>query len=494
MKAARTNQNQPHLDIINPHSGDVIYSVPEATPAEMDHVFDNARKAFQTIKKMSVRERLDAILSFGSTIEKNTEEIMERIYQETGKTRMELTFETLEIIATVNFYNEHAEEILADKDVEIFADGNSKTGKTFYEPMGPVLVISPWNFPFILSMNPTICAMVAGNPVILKPSEYTPLYGLYEKLIEESELPEHMLQIVYGGKETGSALIDREPAKIIFTGSIRGGKAVMKHAADYLIPVELELGGKDPLVVLDDANIDRAVEGALWGSMVNTGQVCVSTERLYVHEKVYDEFVNKFVERAKQLKTPRDIKFSEDQYNLEIGGINTDFQLENIKDQIEDAKIKGASILMGGHEINEAHSFEPTVVTDVTDDMKIAKEETFGPVVTVTKFSSDEEAIELANNTEYGLDASVWTSDTDRGTKIAHGIESGNCTINNVMTFDAALPFGGSKHSGFGRYMGEDGLIGFSNKKSIIIDQSDAPNELFWFPYTEEKLKKMMGG
>lgn len=486
MKARKLDVVTPHLDVINPHNGETIYSVPEATTAEMDEAFKNARSAFEKTKKMSVRERLDMLLRIKSAIENNAPEIMERVYKETGKTRMELGMEAYTANFLIDFYDQNAEQILADKEIALFAESNTKKAITVYEPIGPVLVISPWNFPFILSMSPAVCAIAAGNPVIIKPSEYTPLCGMYEKIIEDSGLPEHMLQVIYGGKQTGSDLIDRKPAKIIFTGSVASGKAVMKHAADYLIPVELELGGKDPMIIFDDANIDRAVEAALWGSMLNTGQICTSTERMYVHENIYDEFMEKFLKRAGELTTVKEVKPDDDQYNLEVGCINTDFQLEKIKDQVEDAKSKGAKILLGGNEITDVHSFEPTVITDITDDMKITFEETFGPVVTVTKFSSEQEATDLANKTDYGLDACVWTSDEERGIRMAHSIVSGNCTVNNVMTFDAALPFGGSKQSGFGRYMGAEGLIGFSNKKSIIIDQNDAPAEPYWFPYTKE--------
>jgi len=337
-----------------------------------------------------------------------------------------------------------------------------------------------------------LTAFVAGNAIVFKPSEWTPLKGLIEDIIEKSGFIKDAIQVVYGGKDTGRKLIDRKPARIMFTGSTRAGKQIMKQAADYLIPVELELGGKDPMVILDDANVDRAAHAAAWGGILNCGQTCTSVERVLVQDKVYDEFVANLKGKLSKLTTLQTHEGVPDEGDMDVGVMTAPFQVEKVVDQIEDAKAKGATIQTGGERVGETHCVQPTLITDVDNTMKVVTEETFGPVISVQKFTTEDDAVRMANDSEYGLSASVWSANADRADRIGRQIETGNVSINNVLAtqVNSALPYGGTKQSGFGRYKGPHGLHAFSNIKSVIFD-STSQREIFWYPYTKEKYALM---
>jgi acyl-CoA reductase-like NAD-dependent aldehyde dehydrogenase len=337
-------------------------------------------------------------------------------------------------------------------------------------------------------MLPTITAFVAGNSVVYKPSEWTPLKGLVEEIIEKSGFMKDAVHIVYGGKETGRKLIDQRPAKILFTGSTRAGRQIMEQAAKYLIPVELELGGKDPMVVFEDANIHRTAAGAVWGAMTNCGQTCTSVERLFVQERIYPEFVEVLKQKIEKLSHPASHPDRSDAGDLDVGSMTARFQIEKVEQQVNDAVAKGATLHTGGKRTGDSSDYPPTLLTDTNDDMQITREETFGPVLTVTPFKTEDEAIRLANDSPYGLSASVWSKDLERATRVARAIETGNVSINNVLATqgNSALPFGGTKESGFGRYKGPHGLHSFSNIKSIMID-GGSQSEPHWFPYSKEK-------
>ncbi len=297
------------------------------------------------------------------------------------------------------------------------------------------------------------------------------------------------MEVVYGGKEVGSACIEEKPDKIFFTGSEAAGKAIMRRAADDLIPVELELGGKDPFVVFEDANVNRTVNGALWGSNTNSGQTCTSVERIFVQDSIYPEFVSEFKREVEKLKTPATMGNSYSDKAADMGCMTAEFQIAKLEEQIQDAVSKGATVECGGKREPGAHHFPPTLITGVTPDMKIYYEESFGPVATVMAFKDEAEAIRLANDSPYGLSASVWSNDVRRADRVARAIVTGNVSINNVLATqgNAALPFGGVKKSGMGRYKGAHGLYSFSNIKSIMVDQNSGRYEPIWYPYTEEK-------
>jgi len=487
--AETPQDNIASIPVKNPRTGEVLYSVRECSDDDVAEVYRKAAAAHQTLRGTTVEQRVAETLKLRDYIRDQRESICRRVVEETGKCRTDaLLTEVYAALDIIAYYAKHAVKFLADQSVKTPIVLKGKQSKIFYEPLGTVLVIAPWNYPFNLSFIPAISAFLAGNAVVIKPSTQTPLKGVYEDMIAESGFMKDAIQVVYGSRKTGHKLIEAQPAKIFFTGSTAGGRAVMAQAATHLIPVELELGGKDPMIVFDDAPLERAANGLLWGGLVNCGQTCTSVERLYVQAGVFDRFVALLREKIAALTT-WDTLEGQDGGHLCIGCMTTDFQLETIEDQLAKAKAKGAKVVCGGVRKPGSHVFPPTVVTDTDPSMAIVREETFGPVIVAAPFTTEQEAIDRANDSVYGLSASVWSTDLARAERVARALVTGNVSINNVLATQGnpALPFGGAKHSGFGRYRGPFGLHAFSNVKSVMIDKSRARTELNWYPYTQEK-------
>jgi acyl-CoA reductase-like NAD-dependent aldehyde dehydrogenase len=489
------------IRVKNPRTGEYLYSIHETSADEIDAIYARAHKAHAVISAMSVEQRVAESRKLKAYIVAHREEIVSRICEETGKPRQEamLTeiFPTLDLL---DYYGKNAVQILRDEHVKTPILLKGKKSVIYYEPMGPVLIISPWNYPFNLSMTPIITALIAGNAVVFKPSEYTPLRGVIEGIVEGSGFLNGtpVLQVVYGARETGSLLNNGQPSKIFFTGSERAGKAIMAQAAQYLTPVELELGGKDPMIVFEDVDIDRTVNGALWGSMTNSGQTCTSVERIYVHEKIYPQFVARLKQGIAGIAHPLSQREGQDEASLGMGCMTTDFQVRKVEEQVQDALLKGATLEAGGKRLDDSQTFPPTLISGVTKEMNIYYDESFGPITTIASFKSEAEAITLANDSPYGLSASVWSDDIERAKRVARAIHTGNVSINNVLATqgNAGLPFGGIKSSGFGRYKGAHGLHAFSNVKSIMIDRNSNKQEVTWYPYSAEKyamLSQMIG-
>ncbi len=484
------SEQSPVITVINPRTGKEIYSIPEPTIEDVDRIYDTARAAFDVFGRMSVGQRLQEISKLKHYLLENREHIADRIVEETGKCRTDaMILDIFPSIDIIDFYEKNAKKILRDQRLKTPIMLIGKKSKVMYEPMGVVLVISPWNYPFHLSFVPALCAMVAGNAVILKPSRYTPLRGVMEDMVEKSGFMKGVFQVAYASRKTANRLIEHRPAKIHFTGSVGVGKTIMAQAAQSLIPVELELGGKDPFVVFDDVNIERTVNGALWGSFANCGQTCIGVERIFVQDTIYDKFVQTMQEKTGKLRHLATPGGPVDDRALGVGSMTADFQLKEIEEQLAEAKEKGAKILCGGERVPNTQILPPTIVTDADNSMAVQFNETFGPVVTITKFRNEEEAIQMANDSPFGLSASVWSKDLDRADRVARRISAGSVSINNVMGTQGnpGLPFGGVRDSGFGRYKGIWGLHAFSNIKAVLVDRQLPRIEPYWYPYSVEK-------
>lgn len=462
----------------------------EPTEAQVAEIFQDAKKAAGYLRKSTLQARIKAVSGLIDYINANKDDIADQIVKETRKSRSDaMISEIMGVLDNFEWLVHNAKKILNDKKVPTPITLLGKKSRIYHEPLGTVLIIAPWNYPFHIGLTSIMAAFICGNATVFKPSEVTPLIGLFEKIFATEPLIAQSVFVVYGAGETAQRLINAKPAKIFFTGSERTGKRILSQAAPLMIPVDLELGGKDQAIVFDDVNLERAVNGIIWGGLTNAGQSCSSTERIYVQETLYPEFINAMTAAVNRLV----INYG-DTGNADIGGITTDFQLSIIQRHVDDAKAKGATLhtggtVIGGTDGQESHCFLPTVISGLTADMDITHEETFGPVLPVMPFKTEADAIELSNDTPFGLSASVWSGDKKRAERVARALECGAVSINNVMLTEANpwLPFGGTKASGFGRQKGEEGLLGYTRSKSVLIDANSSKLEPNWYPYTQKK-------
>jgi aldehyde dehydrogenase (NAD+) len=463
-------------------------SVQSRPPAEMAReAFERARAGQASLRRLSVADRARHLDALRRVVLARREEIVGRIHQETRKTLGDaLISEIFGVLDNLAWLAREAPRELADKKVSTPLALMGKSSWIFHEPLGTILVISPWNYPFYQALVPIAAALVSGNTVVYKPSEWTPLEGLIESLLGEAGVPADWVRIAYGDGAVGEALIDERPDKIFFTGSTRTGRKVMRQAAERVIPVELELGGKDAMIVFDDVNQRRAAAGAAWGAFTCTGQSCTSVERLYVQESIYESFRAALVDETTRIKVS-----GEATTDADVGAMTTDFQVAIVARQVEDAKARGARFLTGGEWDGQSRLIPPMVVDEMREDMLLAREETFGPLLPLFRFRTEDEVVRMANDSEYGLTASVWSKDLDRARRVARALSAGGVSINNVMLTEGnpALPFGGVKSSGFGRFKGAHGLHAFCNIKSVLVDKDSAKIEANWYPYTPEKYR-----
>ncbi len=423
----------------------------------------------------------------------NADRVLDVVVSETGKPYDEA--QSIELGYTVmafNFWSKQAARYLADERVPSW-NNPIAVGKKLvlrYVPIGVVGVIGPWNFPLVNSFGDCIPALMAGNSVMLKPSEVTPLSSqLMLEMMLECGLPENVLQNITGDGATGAALIDNVDL-IMFTGSTRTGKLVMKAAAERVIPCYLELGGKDPMIVCADADIERAANAATFYGFNNGGQVCISTERVYVEEPVYDEFVQRVTDNVHTLRQGR----STGAGTVEVGAVIFEPQQKIIEDHVRDAVAKGAKVLTGGHvKPGPGRFYEPTVLVDVDHTMACMTEETFGPTLPIMKVRDTEEAIRLANDSQYGLQASVWTRDIDRGEAIARRVEAGVVCVNDAQINYTALnlPMGGWKTSGLGTRHGAGGIKKYTKIQSLLVTRRALKREPLMYPYSARKTKAL---
>lgn len=477
------------LRVLNPVTLESVGEFEAATAKDVAMAVATAREAQVSWAAKSYDQRGEYMQRALKVLLDRQDQFMDQVIAETGRSRLETLF--MEIFPTadsLNFYSKRAKKILADKPMPMHLL-RMKKAKITYKPLGVIGIITPWNGPFVLSLNPTVQALMAGNAVILKPSEVTPFSGqLVEKLFQEAGLPDGVLQVLLGDGATGAALVNGGVDKISFTGSVATGRKVGEACGRNLVRCTLELGGKDPMLVCADADIERAAGGAVFGCFMNNGQYCSSTERIYVVEEVADDFTARVVAKVQELRVGKEGEF-------DLGPFIFDKQMEKVKDQIADAVAKGAKVLTGGKNIEALgkYFFEPTVLADVTHDMKIMTEETFGPVLPIMRVRDEAEGIRLANDTEYGLGGNVWSKDKDRAEVLARQIDAGSVTINDAsLTYGALeLPFGGAKSSGLGVVNGESGLKGYCREVPIVADRFGPKAESIWYPYDQKTFDGM---
>ncbi|MFZ0181261.1 MAG: aldehyde dehydrogenase family protein, partial [Candidatus Dormiibacterota bacterium] len=361
------------------------------------------------------------------------------------------------------------------------------------DPHGVIGIISPWNYPFSIPATESLSALVTGNAVVLKPSELTSLNALQlASLLHQAGVPEDVFQVVIGDGSAGSALLNAGIDKLVFTGSVGTGKRIAQAAAARLLPVVLELGGKDPMLVLDDADVDVASSGAVWASFANCGQACLSVERCYVHRSLYEAFLEACVQKTKRVRVGDG---SDPQ--TDVGPMIHEQQLRNVEAHVEDARRRGARVLTGGSRLPHLGPkfYAPTVLADVNHAMHIMREETFGPVLPIMPFDSDDDAIRLANDSDYGLAASIWTQNRARGETLARRIEAGTVMVNDaVACFGISeAPHGGVKASGMGRTHGRFGLEEMVRIKHVDSDRLPRLKQVWWYGYGEAFMRQMEG-
>jgi acyl-CoA reductase-like NAD-dependent aldehyde dehydrogenase len=458
-------------------------------------ILSKARSAFETWSELSLKTRMELFRKAYGEFLSARDEIAELISQQTGKPLVESYTEVFAILDCFKYYLKHLPNLVKDTKV---ATANPllriRKGFVRYEPLGVVVVISSWNFPFLLAMHHIVPALLVGNVVVHKPSENTSAVGLkIREIFDRGYLPRGVLEIVNGLADVGNALVNAKVDKICFTGSTEVGRKIYRSAAANLTPVNMELGGSDAMVVLDDANLERSANAAVWGGFTNAGQACLSVERLYVHESIFEQFLQQLIEKASKIRPLVDASEGE------LGSLINSQQLQKINRLVKDAIQKGAAVLLGGNARADKGDcyFEPTILTKVTSAMEIYKEEIFGPVMVVTPFITDEEAVFLANDSDFGLSASVWTQNRKRGLAIARKIHAGSVLINDLFLHIAQseAPYLGRKNSGLGVGHGTWGIQELVRPKYINCDRPMVnrilgsvlkrlvDNDLWWFQY-----------
>ncbi|SHM25997.1 aldehyde dehydrogenase family protein [Cryptosporangium aurantiacum] len=468
-----------HLVSSSPATGGEVGRIPVTDPDAVRSAVEKARAASAWWAALGYSGRRTRLLAWRALIVQRMDELADLMHRENGKPSDDAMLEVLITVHHLDWAAKKAAKVLGPRRVPSGLLAANIAASLEYAPLGVIGVIGPWNYPVFTPMGSIAYALAAGNAVVFKPSEYTPLIGQWLVDTFAEVVPEHPVFVgVYGGGETGAALTTSGVDKIAFTGSTATGKKIMAAAAQTLTPVLIECGGKDPLLVDADADLDAAADAAVWGGMSNGGQTCIGTERVYVHEAVYEPFLAKLTAAAKNV-TPGEAP------DALYGPATMPSQLDVIRRHVDDALARGGKAVVGGAESVSGPFVGPVVLTDVPEDSAAVQEETFGPTLTVSKVRDMDEAVERANGTSYGLGAAVFSK--RRGVELARRIRSGMTAVNSVISFAsvAALPFGGVGDSGFGRIHGEDGLREFTRPKAIARQRFALPLAIYSFTRTD---------
>lgn len=509
-----------------PNEGEQIVSYNPATGAEVGRAHltsadevkqavEKSKAAFAEWRKISFAERRAFVMKAREVILAQLDDIAHLISDESGKPFGEaISMEIAPVLDLMQYFARNAENLLRPRKINIGLYGLlGRSSKIVYHPLGVVGIIPAWNYPFSIPLGEATMALMAGNTVIIKPSELTPLVGLkIGEIFAKAGAPENVIQILTGDGRTGAALVEAAPDKIMFTGSVATGKKIAEAAAKNLTSVVLELGGKDPMIVFADANLELAAAGAVWGAFCNAGQSCSSVERLYVQENVAERFTDLLVERTKQLKLGPG-----NREDVSIGAMSSERQVKIVEDHVDDFRREGAKILTGGKRASVLSPgfsrqdseqqpaeggtqsaglfYEPTVIAGVRNDMRPMQEETFGPTLPIATFKTEEEAIRLANDSKFGLTASVWTRDLDKGKRVAEKIEAGSVCVNEVLYTHGIgqTPWGGFKNSGRGRTHGLEGLMELVQPQHIHVNRFAILPNAWWMPYSENAVTTFRG-
>ena len=487
----------PASEVISfdPATGEEIGRAPLSSVEDVRQAVSRARAAQPVWANLSFQQRARVILKARELMLGERDEIARLISRETGKPVAEaVSMEIVPTLDAMHYFAHAAENLLRPQKIDIGQYGMmGRSSSIRFKPLGVIGIISPWNFPLATPVDEVVMALIVGNAVVLKPSELTPLIALkIGEIFKRAGLPQGLLEILTGDGSTGAALIEARVDKIMFTGSVATGKRVAEAAARYLIPVVLELGGKDPMIVLEDADIENAARGAVWGAFANSGQACASVERCYVHESIASKFIELVVAETESLRQGAGTDKA-----VDIGAMTNERQLQIVEHHVSEAERRGAKILTGGRRGGNPDGFfyPPTVLTNVDHDMTIMRDETFGPVLPVMTFRTDDEALKLANDSMYGLTASVWTRNIARGRRIAERIEAGTVMVNEVVYTHgiAQTPWGGVKDSGYGRTHGRAGLLELVTPQHIHVNRISFLPDLWWFHYNQNAAK-LFGG
>ncbi|MCB8944895.1 MAG: aldehyde dehydrogenase family protein [Ardenticatenaceae bacterium] len=467
--------NTQTIPFINPATGENFGEVAAATVAEVQAARREMAATAVTWSQKSVKERVQALRQLQQLLIDEVDEITAVMNQDGGKSRQDAMAELFITVDLLNQYCQQAPKWLRRRRI---SSGLQLFKRCYTEkrPYGVAAIISPWNYPLVETLPPLFAALLAGNTALVKPSEVTPAVGvMMAGWFQRIPALAPYVRFLHGDGQIGAALVAAKPDLIYVTGSTRTGRLIMQAAAEHLIPVICELGGKDPMIVLEDADIAAAARWGAWGAFYNTGQTCMAVERVYVVESVYEAFLTAVLEETKQLKVGYSSKIDSPYH---IGPLTFQRQIQIIEDHVQDALAKGAKILWGGE--REGMFMQPMVMVDVDHSMKIMQEETFGPIMPIMKVTDETHAIQLANHSDFGLSASVWSQNVRRAQGVAHQLQVGSVNINDTITHFAIpnLPFGGVKQSGIGRAHGEEEVLQFAQTRAYAVGVPPLPFDL----------------